>query len=269
MPLQPPLQPTTMQQDEGKIDFEREKSALPKLQIKGGDATNITRTIHEWLQRTSLTLTTWSASAVQLWRNAVAVAKAAHQQWTSMAPSQRALQTGLPSTGHALPAQLSVLEAITRSNLCNHCLPEKIQSLAVQKGAHTVSDLLYLTFQSYLPSEPIAPVEGLATIEAPVKPSKTFGEALSFLRSWRQQVYSVSSTAQVLICDLELLKTKLHHLLQYLNSTKTLGLLYRFPKKRELTEFTLLSSVTHPSHPLASIRNLVSPFTCPFEVLGI
>ena len=127
MPLQPPpQQPTTRQQDEGKIDFKREKSALPKLQIKGGDATSITRTIHEWLQRTSLTLNTWSASAVQLWHNAVAVAKAAHQQWTSMTPSQRALQTGLPSTGHALPAQLSVLEAIMRSDLCNHCLPEKI-----------------------------------------------------------------------------------------------------------------------------------------------
>ena len=90
--------------EEGKIDFKREKSALPKLQIKGGDATSITRTIHEWLQRTSIALNTRSASAVQLWHNAVAVAKAAHQQWTMMAPSQRALQTGLPSTGHALPA---------------------------------------------------------------------------------------------------------------------------------------------------------------------
>ena len=94
--------------------------------------------------------------------------------------------------GHALPAQLSVLEAIMRSDLCNHCLPEKIQALAVQKGAHTFSDLLHVTFQSYLPSEPIARVEGLATIEAPVKPSRTFGEALSFLRSWRQQVITMA-----------------------------------------------------------------------------
>ena len=108
-----------------------------------------------------------------------------------MTPSQRALQTGLPSIGHALLAQLSVLEAIMRSDLCNHCLPEKIQSLAGQKGAHIVSDLLYLTFQSYLPSEPIARVEGLASIEAPVKPSRTFGEAQSLLRSWRQQVITV------------------------------------------------------------------------------
>ena len=66
-----------------------------------------------------------------------------------MAPSQRALQTGLPSTGHALLAQLTVLEAIMRSDLCNHCLPEKIQSLAMQKGANTVVDLLDLTFQAF------------------------------------------------------------------------------------------------------------------------
>ena len=177
--------------EEGKIDFKREKSALPKLNLKGGDATSITRTIHEWLQRTSIALNTWSASAVQLWHNAVALAKAAHNQWTLMAPSQRALQTGLPSTGHALLAQLSVLEAIMRSDLCNHCLPEKIQSLAIQKGANTVADLLYLTFQTYLPSEPSARVEGLATIEAPAKPARTFGEALSFIRSWRQQVLTV------------------------------------------------------------------------------
>ena len=51
--------------------------------------------------------------------------------------------------------------------------------------------------------------------------------------------YSVSSTAQILTRDLELLKMKLRHLLQYLNSTKTMGLLYRFPRKREMTEFTI------------------------------
>ena len=59
-----------------------------------GDAASITRTIHEWLQRTSIALNTWPASAEQLWHNALSLAKAAHQQWTVMAPSQRALQTG-------------------------------------------------------------------------------------------------------------------------------------------------------------------------------
>ena len=72
------------------FSFKREKSALPKLQIKGGDTTNVTRVINEWLQKTALSLNTWSASAVQLWHHAVATARAAHQQWTHVAPSQRA-----------------------------------------------------------------------------------------------------------------------------------------------------------------------------------
>ena len=51
--------------------------------------------------------------------------------------------------------------------------------------------------------------------------------------------FAVSSTAQVLTRDLELLKVKLRHLLQYLNTTKTMGLLYAYPKKPHLTEFTV------------------------------
>ena len=46
--------------------------------------------------------------------------------------------------------------------------------------------------------------------------------------------FAVSSTAQVLTKDLELLKVKLRHLLQYLNTTKTMGLLYPHPKNRRL-----------------------------------
>ena len=57
-----------------------------------------------------------------------------------------------------------------------------------RKGANTVADLLYLTFQTLSPR---LGVDGLATIEAPAKPARTFGEALSFLRSWRQQVLTV------------------------------------------------------------------------------
>ena len=173
--------------------FKREKSPLPKLVIKGGDATSVTRTIHEWLQKTAMALNTWSSSAIQLWHHAVGLAKGAHLQWTLMAPSQRALQTGLPSTGNSLPPQLSVLEATMRADLINQCLPERVQSLAIQKSATTVADLLFLTFQTFLPSEPSARVDGLADIEAPVRPSRTFAEALSFLRSWRQKIITVVS----------------------------------------------------------------------------
>ena len=45
---------------------------------------------------------------------------------------------------------------------------------------------------------------------------------------FNQDGYSVSSTAQVLIRDHELLKLKLRHLLQYLNSTRTLGVFADF-----------------------------------------
>ena len=51
--------------------------------------------------------------------------------------------------------------------------------------------------------------------------------------------FAVSSAAQVLTKDLELLKVKLRHILQYLNTTRTLGLLYPFPQERDLTEFTV------------------------------
>ena len=168
------------------------KSPLPKLVIKSGDATTITRIVHEWLQKTAMALNTWLSSAIQLWHHAaVGVAKSAHAQWTLMVPSQRALQTGLPSTGNSLPPQLSVLEATMRADLINQCLPDRVQSLAIQKSATTVADLLYITFQTFLPSEPSARVDGLADIEAPVRPSRTFAEALSFLRSWRQKIMTM------------------------------------------------------------------------------
>ena len=108
-----------------------------------------------------------------------------------MVPAQRALQTGLPSTGNSLPPQLSVLEATMRADLVNTCLPDRVQSLAIQKQATTVADLLFLTFMTYLPSEPSARVDGLTDIEAPVRPARTFAEALSFLRTWRQKILTV------------------------------------------------------------------------------
>ena len=78
-----------------------------------------------------------------------------------------------------------------RAELLNNVLPEKVQMTSMQKGATTVLDLLFITFQTYLPSEPSARVEGLTTVEAPLRASKNFQEALTTLRSWRQQVITV------------------------------------------------------------------------------
>ena len=48
-------------------EFKTQKSPLPKLQMKGGDATVVTRIINEWVQKTALALNTWSSSAVLYW----------------------------------------------------------------------------------------------------------------------------------------------------------------------------------------------------------
>ena len=53
-----------------------------------------------------------------------------------------------------------------RADLVNTCLPDRVQSLAIEKQATTVADLLFLTFQTYLPSKPSARVDGLTDILA-------------------------------------------------------------------------------------------------------
>ena len=102
------------------FSFKREKSALSKLQVKGGDSTSVTRAINERLQKTALPLNTWSASAVQLWHHAVATARAAHQQWTLTAPSQ--LLQDMPPTA-ALRSQISALEATMQADLSYQIKP--------------------------------------------------------------------------------------------------------------------------------------------------
>ena len=51
--------------------------------------------------------------------------------------------------------------------------------------------------------------------------------------------FAVSSNAQVLTKDFDLLEVKLGHLSQYLNTTKTMGLFYPHPRRSQLTEFTV------------------------------
>ena len=64
--------------------------------------------------------------------------------------------------------------------------------MATQKGALKVHELLFLTFQAFLPSEPTsARVDGLNTVETPLKAGRNFAEALTTLRTWRQQVVTV------------------------------------------------------------------------------
>ena len=71
------------------------------------------------------------------------------------------MHIGLPTTGQTIPLQLPLLEATMRAELLNNVLPERVQTTSMQKGATTVLDLLFITFQTYLPSEPSARSGGL------------------------------------------------------------------------------------------------------------
>ena len=172
-------------------EVRKDRSPLPKLVIKGGDATTLTRVINEWIQKTTISLNTWSQSAATFWAQVVGMARQRHNWRLSLSPDQRAMHIGLPTTGQTIPLQLPILEATMRAELLNNVLPERVQTTSMQKGATTVLDLLFITFQTYLPSEPSARVEGLTTVEAPLRASKNFQEALTTLRSWRQQVTTV------------------------------------------------------------------------------
>ena len=111
-----------------------------------------------------------------------------------------------PQTGHCsldfprltrpLPFQTPVVEATARAELLNSVLPDKVTSTAMQKGAVTVLDLLFLTFQTFLPSEPSARVDGLNAVETPLRAAKNFNEALTALRTWRQQILTVVTDLQ-------------------------------------------------------------------------
>ena len=185
----PNTQPHTQPRMEQPIS--KNKSPLPKLSIKGGDPTTLTRIINEWVQKTAIALNTWSLEASNFWNQSVNPARQQHNWWLSLAPQDRATRIGLPASFQALPTQVPVLEATMRAELINSVLPEKVTSMAMQKGALKVHELLFLTFQAFLPSEPSALVDGLNTVETPLKAARNFAEALTTLRTWRQQVVTV------------------------------------------------------------------------------
>ena len=146
--------------------------------------------------KTSIALNTWSIEASNFWNQAVTAARSQHNWWLSLSPSDRAAQIGLPTTLQTLPLQTPVLEATMRAELINSVLPERVASIVTQEGTLTVPDLLFITFQTFLPSEPGAQVDGLNTVETPLKAARTFSDALNTLRAWRQQIITVVTDLQ-------------------------------------------------------------------------
>ena len=167
-------QPHSQQNTQPRIEqpISKNKSPLPKLNIKGGDPTTLTRIINEWIQKTAIALNTWSIEASNFWNQSVNTARQQHNWWLSLAPQDRAIHIGLPASFQALPTQVPVLEATMRAELINTVLPEKVTSMAMQKGALKVPELLFLTFQTFLPSEPSARVDGLNTSRVTSQSSK-------------------------------------------------------------------------------------------------
>ena len=154
--------------------------------------------MNEWIHKISLALNTWSLEASQFWTQSVNSARDQHNWWLSLTPSDRAAHIGLPTSFQALPSQVPVLEATMRAELINSVLPEKVTSMAkvtsvaMEKGALKAPELIFLTFQAFLPSELSARVDGLNTIETCLKAAaRNFAEALTTLRTWRQQVVTV------------------------------------------------------------------------------
>ena len=95
-----------------------------------------------------------------------------------------------------------------RAELLNSVLPDRVTTAAMQKGTLTVLDLLFITLQTYLPSEPSARVDGLSLIQAPLRSAKNFNEALSTLRTWRQQI--IHSLRQLFSVSHVMRKNALH-----------------------------------------------------------
>ena len=144
----------------------RDRSPLPNLKIKGGDATS--PTISEWLRKTTIILNSLSMlNAASFWAQAVGVARQQHNSWLSLSLAERAAQFGLPTTGQTIPLELLLLEGAMRAEMLN--------STTVWISSSSL-------FKLFFPSEPSAQVDGLATIKAPLRAAKNFQEALSTLR---------------------------------------------------------------------------------------
>eukprot|EP00971_Amphidinium_carterae_P206848 4104170-Amphidinium_carterae.1 len=85
---------------------------------------------------------------------------------------------------------VGIVEAHIKSELFNsRILPDEfVQYLVGAKRGGTLAEILELLLQRYLPAEPIARVDALAALEAPMKVAKSFGDALKVFRTWKEQL---------------------------------------------------------------------------------
>ena len=106
-----------------------------------------------------------------------------HNWRLSLSPGQRAMHIGLPTTGQTVPLQLPLLEATMRAELLIPSYPKESKPQPYRK----VPQQSWTLYSS--PSRPTC--HRNTTVEAPLRASKHCQEALTTLRSWRQQVITV------------------------------------------------------------------------------
>eukprot|EP00971_Amphidinium_carterae_P302805 6016773-Amphidinium_carterae.1 len=84
---------------------------------------------------------------------------------------------------------VGIVEAHIKSELFNsRILPDEYLVGAKPKRGGTLAEILELLQQRYLPSEPVARVDALSALEAPLKVAKSFVEALRVFRTWKKQL---------------------------------------------------------------------------------
>ena len=71
-------------------EVRKDRSPIPKLNVKGGDAAFLTRQVNVWLQKTTISLNTWSQTAATVWAQHVSLAIPHRNWWLSLSLADRA-----------------------------------------------------------------------------------------------------------------------------------------------------------------------------------
>ena len=70
----------TKQEEEELPRKERTTKSMPRLTIKGGDATQTVHLLQRWMMLMMVSLNTWGDKAARIWESAVETAKAQHAE---------------------------------------------------------------------------------------------------------------------------------------------------------------------------------------------
>ena len=109
-----------------------------------------------------VSLNTWGNKAARICEDAVQEGKTKHTEWCNMTRYQRTLQIGITDPQFQLPTQLDAMEAQVRADLLSEqVLPYPILTLAYQKKATNVSQILVLIFQQYMSAESAVRLDGM------------------------------------------------------------------------------------------------------------